>query len=197
GEDVGLALQDGCEAAVRVGDDGEDDLIEPRAAGFPLDRLGCGRGGRRRMRRGQQCDEKDEKDAARRHETSPDHEFETLRSSGSRNLNWASTSERYRPPFMRLSWLPDSTIRPWSRTMILSALRMGESRWASTMAGRSARRRSRAFWICTSLSVSTLAVASSRMRMRGSAKSARAKEMRCLWPRERPLPRSLTSVSYP
>ena len=32
---------------------------------------------------------------------------------------------------------------------------------------------------------------------RGSAKSARAKEMSCRWPRESPLPRSLTTVSYP
>ncbi|MBA7645673.1 hypothetical protein ES703_53431 [subsurface metagenome] len=42
-----------------------------------------------------------------------------------------------------------------------------------------------------------LEVASSMIRIRGSAMRARAREMSCLWPMLSLLPRSLTSVSYP
>ena len=44
----------------------------------------------------------------------------------------------------------------------------------------------------SSVSVSTELVASSRMRMPGSWARARAKEMSCFWPVERPAPRSRT-----
>src|SRR6516225_8476708 len=45
-------------------------------------------------------------------------------------------------------------------------------------------------------SESRLEVASSRMRMRGSARMARAMETRCFWPPESFTPRSPTTVSY-
>ena len=46
-----------------------------------------------------------------------------------------------------------------------------------------------------SLSLSRLDVASSRIRMRGSARIARAIAMRCRWPPETFTPRSPTTVS--
>ena len=48
-----------------------------------------------------------------------------------------------------------------------------------------------------SFSGSMLAVASSRMTMGASFKSARAIEMRCFWPPESAAPPSPTIVSYP
>ena len=53
-------------------------------------------------------------------------------------------------------------------------------------------RRSKACWIKCSVSVSTEAVASSRIRMRGSISRARAMAMRCFCPPERVTPRSPT-----
>ncbi len=48
--------------------------------------------------------------------------------------------------------------------------------------------------ICSSVLVSTLASASSRMRMRGSRRMARAMAVRCFWPPESVMPRSPTMV---
>ena len=47
-----------------------------------------------------------------------------------------------------------------------------------------------ASWMCISVRVSTLLVASSRMRMRGSARMARAMARSWRWPWLRLLPRS-------
>jgi hypothetical protein len=51
--------------------------------------------------------------------------------------------------------------------------------------------------IISSLSLSSDDVASSRMRMRGSASRARAIDTRWRWPPESLMPRSPTTVSYP
>ena len=57
------------------------------------------------------------------------------------------------------------------------------------------RSRLRARWMTTSVWVSTYAVASSRMRMRGAARMARAKLRSCRWPTERFRPRCWSTVS--
>ena len=58
--------------------------------------------------------------------------------------------------------------------------------WSSVFSAR---------WMITSVCVSTFAVASSRMRMRGWAMMARAKLMSWRWPTERFWPRSCRCVS--
>ena len=73
---------------------------------------------------------------------------------------------------------------PSSMTTIVSALRIVESRCAITKLVRPCRSRAIAAWIRTSVRVSTLLVASSRMRMLGSARNARAIVSSCLWPDE-------------
>src|SRR5438046_536386 len=65
-------------------------------------------------------------------------------------------------------------IRPWFITRISSASRMVERRWAITKLVRPAISASIAFWISTSVRVSTLLVDSSRMRIARSASTARA-----------------------
>jgi len=55
----------------------------------------------------------------------------------------------------------------------------------------------KSFMIAFSLSLSKLAVPSSRIKILGSFKTARAKIMRCLYPPERSEPLSLSLVSYP
>ena len=51
-------------------------------------------------------------------------------------------------------------------------------------------------WMSCSLSVSRLLVASSRIRICGDARIARAMASRCCWPPESFTPRSPTNVSY-
>ena len=63
-------------------------------------------------------------------------------------------------------------------------------RWAMTKLVRPRIRRSKAPWMRASVRVSTLLVASSRMRMRGSARMARAMVSSWRWPWLRLLPRS-------
>ncbi len=74
---------------------------------------------------------------------------------------------------------------------------MVESLWAITIEVRPCRSRSIACCISSSVSVSTLDVASSRISTRGSWARARAKERSCFCPTESVAPRSCTGVSYP
>src|ERR1051325_10874378 len=73
---------------------------------------------------------------------------------------------------------------------------MVESRCAITKVVRPFIRYFNPSWIRASDSESRLDVASSRIRMRGSARMARAIETRCRWPPESFTPRSPTTVSY-
>ena len=95
------------------------------------------------------------------------------------------------------AWVPRSTTRPASITRICSARRMVESRCAITNVVRPRMRWASPSWMSASDSESRLEVASSRIRMRGSARIARAMETRCRWPPESLTPRSPTTVSYP
>jgi hypothetical protein len=61
---------------------------------------------------------------------------------------------------------------------------MVDSRWAITNVVRPRRSARSPSWISASLSLSRLDVASSRIRMRGSARMARAIATRCRWPPE-------------
>ena len=65
-------------------------------------------------------------------------------------------------------------MRPCSTTRIWSARRMVDSRWAMTKVVRPCISSASPLWIIASDSESSELVASSRMRMRGSASSARA-----------------------
>ena len=73
--------------------------------------------------------------------------------------------------------------------------REGPSRWVMITAVRSRMNCSSTFWISCSLSRSTWLVASSRMRMAGSRRIARARAIRCRWPPESRPPIGPTSVS--
>ena len=86
---------------------------------------------------------------------------------------------------------------PFSSTAIRSAPRIVESRCAITIAVRPASSRSSPVSIARSVRTSTFEVASSRIRIRGSASSARANAISCRWPAESETPRSPTSVSKP
>ena len=90
-----------------------------------------------------------------------------------------------------------ATIRPCSTTRISSARRTVERRWAMMIDVRPCSSRSSARSISTSVGRSMFEVASSRMRMRGSASRARAIEISCRSPAERPAPPSRTSCSRP
>ena len=72
---------------------------------------------------------------------------------------------------------------------------MVESRWAMTKVVRPCISWASPAWIMASDSESSELVASSRIRMRGSASSARAMESRWRWPPESLTPRSPTMVS--
>ena len=73
---------------------------------------------------------------------------------------------------------------------------MVESRCAITNVVRPCMRYESPCWIISSDSESRLEVASSRIRMRGSARMARAIEILCRCPPESLTPRSPTMVSY-
>src|SRR5205807_630176 len=93
--------------------------------------------------------------------------------------------------------VPISTSFPLSSTISLSAFFSVERRWAIASAVRPSSSRSIACWISASVSVSTAEVASSKIRIRGLFRIARAIEIRCFSPPESFTPRSPTSVSYP
>mmetsp|Transcript_23476 Transcript_23476/g.67042 ORF Transcript_23476/g.67042 Transcript_23476/m.67042 type:complete len:262 (+) Transcript_23476:221-1006(+) len=81
----------------------------------------------------------------------------------------------------------------------MSAFRTVESRWATTMEVPPFRRSMSEFsasWTMRSDSASRAEVASSRSRIAGSTRSARAIATRCFWPPLSWMPRSPTSVSY-
>ncbi len=67
-------------------------------------------------------------------------------------------------------------------TRMRSASRIVDRRWAMTKLVRPRIRRSMAVWMRCSVRVSTLLVASSRIRMRLSARMARAMVSSCFWP---------------
>ena len=70
-----------------------------------------------------------------------------------------------------------------------------ERRWATSSVVRSAMTPRRASWIASSILASMALVASSRIRIRGSDRMARARAIRWRWPPERVSPRSPTTVS--
>ena len=74
---------------------------------------------------------------------------------------------------------------------------MVERRWAITKVVRPFMSQERPSWMSASDSESRLDVASSRIRIRGSARIARAMATRCRCPPDRRTPRSPTTVSYP
>ncbi len=80
-------------------------------------------------------------------------------------------------------------------TIILSACWMVESRCATMIVVRPSMSFSSASVMRLSVSVSMFAVASSSTRIAGSRARVRAKEMSCLCPAERVLPRSVTGSS--
>ena len=90
---------------------------------------------------------------------------------------------------------PWATIRPCSSTTIVSASEIVESRWAITIVVRSRIAAVRPARISDSVVASTEAVASSRIRIRGSITSARAIASRWRWPPESVIPRSPITVS--
>ena len=75
-----------------------------------------------------------------------------------------------------------------------SALRTVETRWEMKMVVRPCMSSRRWLRILSSVWVSTLERASSRMRMLGLRRRARAMAVRCFWPPERVMPRSPTVV---
>ena len=86
-------------------------------------------------------------------------------------------------------------MRPLSITTSRSARLSVESRCAIAKTVRPATSLDSASWIFHSVSVSTLLVASSRIRMRGLCRIALAIEMRCRSPPDSVYPRSPTNVS--
>ena len=88
-------------------------------------------------------------------------------------------------------------IRPRSSTRIWFARTIVESLCAMTMQVRCAIKCSSASWIKRSVVVSTLAVASSRIKIGGSFNRARAIEIRCFSPTLNFTPRSPTTLLSP
>ena len=82
-------------------------------------------------------------------------------------------------------------------TTIRSASRIVESRCAMIRLVRFSIRRNMASWICFSVLVSTLEVASSRIRILGNERNARPIVISCRCPWERLAPESVSTVSYP
>ena len=91
--------------------------------------------------------------------------------------------------------MPCSTIEPFSITRIMSASRIVESRCAITNSYGRAPARAIAFWISTSVRVSTELVASSSTRITGSDRNARAMVISCFSPALTPMPSSSITVS--
>ncbi len=84
------------------------------------------------------------------------------------------------------AWVPCSTMRPSSITMIRSAARTVARRWAMTIVVRSSISRSSASWTSRSLSASSAEVASSSSSSGASRSSARAIAIRWRWPPGQP-----------
>ena len=85
--------------------------------------------------------------------------------------------------------------RPRCRTRILSMSWIVDSRCAIAIVVRPAISLCSASRISSSVSVSTLDVASSSTRMRGSKASARANDSSCFWPTDSVAPRSATGLA--
>src|SRR5207302_504402 len=102
------------------------------------------------------------------------------------------------PRWASNSWCePCSRSLPLWKTRMRSACWMVLNRWAITNAVRPASSRSRASRISNSVFVSTLDVASSRIKKRGLCARARAKLISCRWPTENVAPRSVTGTVTP
>ncbi len=138
-----------------------------------------------------------EEDTGRRRRAVPVGPAAPRRLSGGRLLGPVAIQPRVGPvrPRAAPSCVPCSATRPWSSTTIRPAPRIVDRRWAITSAVRpaSSRRSPRSIW--ASVRTSTFEVASSRIRMRGSAAAARANATSWRWPADRCPPRSPTSVS--
>ncbi len=93
------------------------------------------------------------------------------------------------------SWVPLSTTRPPSSTAMRSARWSVDRRWATSRVVRPAMTRRSPSWMAASTRASTALVASSRTRIRGSARMARARAIRWRWPPDSVSPRSPTTVS--
>ena len=93
--------------------------------------------------------------------------------------------------------MPRSIIRPSASSRTRSAWRIVLRRWATTKLVRPASRRSSATCTFASVIVSTALVASSKIKIRGSASIARQKHTICRWPSDRLPPFSPTSVCKP
>src|SRR5712671_3161345 len=115
--------------------------------------------------------------------------------------HWSCTCSSYKCRYFPSSFasssacVPCSTSRPSSITNSRDALRSVDNRCAIANTVRPDTNRSSASWISRSVSVSTLLVASSRMRIRGSCRIARAIETRWRSPPDSVCPRSPTTVS--
>ena len=96
---------------------------------------------------------------------------------------------------MSSSWVPSSTVWPFSMTMMRSARRSVERRCAIRIVVRCSMISRNVAWICSSVRESIDDVASSSTSTRGSVSTARAIAMRCRWPPESVSPRSPTIVS--
>ena len=113
-------------------------------------------------------------------------------------LGWklAAYSLAYTPPWaIRLWWVPSSQTPFSSSTTMRWAPWMVESRWAITKVVRWRAKSSKERCTTSSLWESRALVASSKMRMGGSFKKARAMESRWRWPPESFPPRGPMSVS--
>src|ERR1019366_9503158 len=129
------------------------------------------------------------------------HSPVTLRSGGLRVKETLSgrpfsTIARYSGERSRsASCVPCATTRPSSSTTISSARAIVDRRWAMIRVVRPAITSPSARLISRSVVASTEAVASSRIRIRGPARSARAIAIRWRWPPDSDSPRSPTRVS--
>ena len=95
------------------------------------------------------------------------------------------------------SWVPRSTISPSFKTTMRSAALTVEIRCEMISVVRFAMTSLRRVKIVSSVCVSTLAKASSRIRMLGLTSIARANAVRCFCPPEIVMPRSPKKVSKP
>jgi hypothetical protein len=98
---------------------------------------------------------------------------------------------------MSSSWLPCSTIRPWSRTTIRPDWRMVDRRWAMTIAGAPGEQPPQARLDRPSVCRSTFEVGLVEDEDPRVGDSARAKASSWRWPAESCTPRSPTSVRSP
>lgn len=112
---------------------------------------------------------------------------------------WRATSDAYAPSLMliKASCFPFSMITPFFTTAIKSAFRIVDNRCATITVVRFTITLSSASWTTHSDSASSALVASSRRRILGSLRIARAIATRCFCPPDSWAPRSPTSVSYP